>query len=148
MFEMLFLAAAMSNRSEIPADRWVCKNDVEVWCDEEGCRTRPGDETTPLSVTAAGDRSFSVCAYTGCWESEKAMMLKSRGRTVWIADNVPFSTRPEGGFAADVTLLIVEGARDGEDAGTGVGFVRAGGLATPLICLRVGPDGEPAAPRD
>lgn len=137
---LLALAALLSaSKSEIPPDRWACSNDVEVWCAVDSCAARPEGETTPMAISARGDGAFSVCAYSGCWEG-KARVANVGGRLLWAADGVPFSSPPEGGFTADVSLLIV--------AAEGVGFVRVGGIASPLLCLRrpvdgkAGPDGD------
>lgn len=132
---LTFLLAAMlsSSKSEIPPDTWDCANDVEVWCAVDGCAARPEGEMTPMSITARRDGVFSVCAYTGCWEGE-SNLVEANGRLVWAADGAGFSTQPDGGFEADITLLIVE--RDG------VGFVRAGGVASPLLCTRRAVDRE------
>ena len=125
---LLFLAALLSSsKSEIPPDQWACSNDVEVWCAVDGCAARPEGETTPMAISARRDGEFSVCAYSGCWEG-KAKVADLGGRLLWAADGVPFSSQPDGGFGADVSLLIIEGE--------GVGFVRVGGIASPLLCLR------------
>jgi len=125
---MLFLAAFLSSsRSEIPTDAWVCENDIEVWCAVDGCAAKNADETTPMSINAKRSGEFAICAYSGCW-SGKTTVTDVRGRLVWAADDVAFSTHPEGGFRADVSLVIIE--KDG------VGFVRAGAIASPLLCLR------------
>ncbi|MCK5745748.1 MAG: hypothetical protein KAH44_06010 [Oricola sp.] len=127
---MLLLVAAMlvsASKSEVPPDVWACSNDVEVWCAVDSCAARPEGESTPMAIAARSDGAFSVCAYTGCWEGETEA-TNIGGRLVWAADRVPFSSRPEGGFEADVTLLIV--------AAEGVGFVRVGGIASPLLCQR------------
>lgn len=129
MFLALVAVLAMSSRSEVPADEWVCTNQIEVWCDEDSCAARPPEETTPLAVSAGRDGRFSVCAYTGCWEGRTAPVAAS-GRYLWAADDVAFSA--DESLTAGVTLLIVD--RDG------VGFVRAGGLATPLLCAPAPPD--------
>ncbi|WP_425408027.1 hypothetical protein [Hyphococcus sp.] len=124
---MLLLAALLSSsKSEIPPDIWACKNEVEIWCSTEGCSAKPTDEMTPMSVTAARNGAFSVCAYTGCWEGE-AEVKEASGRLLWVANDVPFSTRPDG-FRADVSLLIIE-----NDI---AGFIRVGSIATPLLCVR------------
>jgi len=73
----------------------------------------------------AGGR-FSVCAYSGCWEG-KARVHRQDGRLLLTAEGVPFSSG-DGQTATDITLLIIPG----DDTG----FVRAGGLATPLTCRR------------
>ena len=126
---LMFALAALvsSSKSEVPPDVWDCANDVEVWCTVDSCAAQPEGAMTPMSITAKRDGSFSVCAYTGCWEG-KTDLVEARGRLLWAADGAPFSTKPEGGFEADVTLMIIEKE--------GVGFVRAGGLASPLLCTR------------
>ena len=53
-------------------------------------------------------------------------MTNANGRLVWAADGVPFSTNEAA--TADISLMIV--ARDG------VGFVRVGAIASPLLCRR------------
>ena len=124
---MLVLAALLSSsKSEIPSDSWLCKNDIEVWCSVDGCAAKDPDETTPMSIMAARNGAFSVCAYTGCWEG-KANVANASGRIVWAADDVPFSSQPDG-FRADVSLMIIEG--------DGAGFVRVGSIASPLLCLK------------
>ena len=125
----LFLAVLLSaSKSELPSDRWVCANDIEVWCTVDSCAAKPESETTPMAVAARADGRFSVCAYTGCWEAETTM-ANVDGRLVWTADQVPFSTNDAA--TANVSLMIV--ARDG------VGFVRVGAIASPLMCRRAGP---------
>ena len=126
-----FLAAMMSaSPAEIPPDAWSCDNQIEVWCTGDGCAAAKQDETTPLDIWASRDGRFAVCAYTGCWEGTTEL-AEARGRLLWAADDVPFSTS-ENGARGDVTLVIVEKE--------GVGFVRAGGIATPLLCTRAAPD--------
>lgn len=111
------------------AAAWSCTNQVEVWCDDRSCTTRPADETTPLSISVQADGRFSVCAYSGCWEGNGRRERMAR-RLLLTADDVPF-TSGAAGLTAPVTLLIVEH--------DGTGFVRVGGLATPLICKRTTP---------
>lgn len=133
MITPLIFLALTSSPSEIPPAAWACTSQVEVWCAVDGCAAKAEDETTPLSVWAREDGEVSVCAYTGCWEG-RGDFSNTGGRLVWAAENLPFSSG-QGGFSADVSLMII--------SGEGVGFVRAGGLATPLLCLRA----EPGAAR-
>ncbi len=127
MLTLLLAALLSASKSEIPPDRWACSNDIEVWCAADGCAARPEGETTPMAISARRDGAFAVCAYSGCWEG-KAAVVDIGGRLVWAADDVPFSSPPDGGFTADVSLFIIETE--------GVGFVRVGGIASPLLCLR------------
>jgi hypothetical protein len=130
MFDLVAIAAVAFSFAGAD-DVWRCRNQYEVWCAETGCRLAPKEETTPLDISA--DRQgFSVCAYSGCWEG-KARPKGKAGRQLWTAENVSFSTSKEG-MKTDVTLLIFEA--------DGVGFVRAGGLATPLLCERRAKTGE------
>ncbi|NWG71131.1 MAG: hypothetical protein HXY23_05905 [Parvularculaceae bacterium] len=124
---ILALLAAASAAAASPSG-WHCRNQVEIWCDgSKGCRTAPAGQSTPLDIWA--DRSsYSVCAYTGCWQG-KARVRRIGERHLWAGKNAPFSTAPDKEeMRSDVTLLIFES--------DGVGFVRAGGLATPLLCER------------
>jgi hypothetical protein len=128
---MLFLTLAMlASPAEIPADGWTCRNQLEVWCAADGCAAAREGEFTPLDIHASVKGELSVCAYSGCWETASAPVRKG-GRILWAADDVAFSSGADGAMTADVTLLIVE--KDG------VGFVRVGGLATPLLCVRTKP---------
>ncbi len=115
-----------ASKSEVPLESWNCRNQIEVWCAADGCASTPPDEFTPMDIWASADGDLSVCAYSGCWEG-KAAMTSSGGRLLWSADALPFVSAIDGA-AGDVTLLVL--ARDG------VGFVRAGGLATPVLCVR------------
>ena len=130
---MIEVAAAFllgASKTEVPPESWNCRNQIEVWCASDGCAATPPDESTPMDIWAsvgkAGEGTISACAYTGCWDG-KASVAASAGRYLWTGDNLPFvSSAP--GAVGDVTLLIL--------AGDGVGFVRAGGIATPVLCRR------------
>ncbi|OFW99562.1 MAG: hypothetical protein A3E78_00195 [Alphaproteobacteria bacterium RIFCSPHIGHO2_12_FULL_63_12] len=126
---MIEIAAALmlgASRTEVPPESWNCRNQIEVWCAADGCAATPAEESTPMDFWASADGSLSACAYSGCWEG-RATVSASAGRLLWIGDNLPFASSVEGA-AGDVTLLIL--AKDG------VGFIRAGGIATPVLCRR------------
>ena len=127
---MIFaLAAAFvlgASKSEVPPESWNCRNQVEVWCAADGCAATLQGESTPMDIWASADGGISVCAYTGCWEGE-ATFNSTSGRLLWWADDAPFVSAIEGA-KGDITLLIL--------AVDGVGFVRAGGIATPVLCHR------------
>lgn len=126
---MIELAAALmlgASKSEVPPESWNCRNQLEVWCAADGCAATPPDAFTPMDIWGSADGDLSVCAYSGCWQG-KAAMTETDSRLLWSADDLPFVSAVEGA-TGDVTLLI--------DARDGVGFVRAGGLATPVLCVR------------
>ncbi len=126
---ILFAIAALltASKSEIPPDAWTCANDIEVWCTVDSCAAKSAGETTPMDISARRTGEITVCAYTGCWEGV-ASVTDNNGRLSWAADKLPFSSQPDGGFTADISLMIIE--KDG------VGFVRVGGIASPLLCRR------------
>jgi hypothetical protein len=126
MLEIIAALMFRASRAEVPAESWNCRNQIEVWCAADGCAATPPDESTPMDIWASADGAISVCAYSGCWEG-KAEASAAAGRLLWIGDNLPFVSAIDGA-KGDVTLLIL--------AGDGVGFVRAGGLATPVLCRR------------
>ncbi|HXI86180.1 MAG TPA: hypothetical protein VNH64_01875 [Parvularculaceae bacterium] len=124
---MLFLAlAAMVGADTVASAHpvWRCRNQIEVWCTADGCAATKSDEFTPMDITADPNGGLSICAYSGCWESQ-VKAKRRRGRALWAADDARFSTNP-GGERSQATLLVFE--KDG------VGFVRIGALATPLLC--------------
>jgi hypothetical protein len=125
MLDLFFALMLGASRKEVPPTAFACRNDVEVWCDTGKCAARPDDESTPMDIRAAINGDITVCAYSGCW-SGKARVSLADGRLLWTANGLPFSTAEAGAMTADVTLLILP--KDG------VGFVRAGGFATPALC--------------
>ncbi|MEE2692964.1 MAG: hypothetical protein VX640_15635 [Pseudomonadota bacterium] len=137
---MFLLALAGTSGAESSEQAWSCTNEVEVWCAADGCTTAAEGQFTPMSVSMTTAGAFSVCAYTGCWEGDSAPVSR-QGRLLWTGDGLPFSTSQDGGMQADVTILLL--------AAEGVGFVRAAGLAAPVLCRRTSPDidetaGKPA----
>ena len=77
MYLLAIAAMAMSSTTGLPADRWNCRNQLEVWCAADGCAATPPDEFTPMDIHATAGAagkasSLSVCAYSGCWESDAA----------------------------------------------------------------------------
>ncbi len=126
---MIEFAAALllgASKSEIPPESWNCRNQIEVWCAADGCAATPPDESTPMDIWASTDGAISACAYSGCWEGNAAASA-SAGRLLWTGDGLPFVSAIDGA-KGDVTLLIL--------AWDGVGFIRAGGIATPVLCRR------------
>ncbi|MFQ5562195.1 MAG: hypothetical protein ACE5FO_01365 [Parvularculaceae bacterium] len=131
---LLAVAALFTSPAEIPGDVWNCRNQLEVWCSADGCAAAAPGEFTPMDVWARASGAMSVCAYTGCWEADGAV-ARANGRIVWTAQDVSFSTADKTASGGDMTLLIIE--KDG------VGFVRVGGFATPLLCSRAAPARQP-----
>lgn len=129
MLEIAGLMLLKASISEVPKGAWRCRNQVEVWCAADGCAATDAESFTPIDATAEDDGALSVCLYSGCFDG-KAKRLRSDGRSLWLGDGLKFVSSFDGA-SGDVTLLIIEN--------DGVGFVRAGGLATPVLCAREGP---------
>lgn len=132
MLEFMVMAALAlrASKAEVPPEAWSCVNQIEVWCSADGCASTSAEESTPLAISASSDGRLSVCAYSGCWAGGATYAVIA-GRRLWAAKALAFTT---GLGASDATLLIET---------DGVGFVRAGGLATPVLCSRtILPHGE------
>lgn len=126
---MLELAAVLfmgASKEEVPPETWNCRNQVEVWCASDGCAATPEEQSTPMDIWASADGALSACLYSGCYQG-RAGYAAAGGRLLWQADDLPFVSAIEGA-TGDVTLLIL--------AEDGVGFIRAGGIATPVLCRR------------
>lgn len=126
MIEIALALLLGASKDETPVEAWNCRNQIEIWCAADGCAATSEAESTPMDIWASVDGAISVCAYSGCWEGSGAF-TGAGGRLLWGADSLPFTTSPDGA-KGDVTLLVL--------AEDGVGFVRAGGLATPVLCRR------------
>jgi hypothetical protein len=133
---VLALAALLMTTPSEVASVWRCRNQLEVWCTADGCAAAPPEEFTAMDVRADARSGAEICAYTGCWRTT-ARAVHADGRLLWTGEDVAFSPSRGKRMAADITLLIVE--KDG------VGFARAGGLATPLLCVRAGPGDDSVA---
>lgn len=124
----ILLALATKQGVPVVDTKWSCSNQVEVWCAVDSCAARPVDEFTPMSIAADVAGNVEVCAYTGCWQA-KGVLVDQDSRLLWTASDAPFSTGANagsGGEGIDLTLLV--------DRRDGIGFVRAGGIASPLLC--------------
>ena len=124
----LAVMASMGETAAIPeaaVAKWNCRNQVEIWCAADGCAAAA--DFTPMDVTASTTGRVSACAYSGCWEGD-ARREENAQAHVWTADRLNWTGVPAGGYVDDVALLIMK--RDG------VGFIRIGGFANPLICER------------
>ena len=107
------------------ASVWRCRNTVEVHCDSESCAASPRDEMTPMDVVFSTEGSFSVCAYTGCWDGAGAVASHGPFTSI-MARAVPWSDPARADGAEDVMIAF--------DADDRVAIVKAGGFAVPLNC--------------
>ncbi len=117
------------------AGAWQCRNPVEIACSEETCTAAAAGEFTPMDISADRKGRVSVCAYSGCWETQTKPVAR-RGRLLFAADGAAFSTSPSPEMRTDITLII--------DERSGLGFVMAGGFAHPLVCAKMPKSAEGA----
>ncbi len=111
---------------ERSAARWSCTNDLEVSCNDGACEAEAGDGFTPMSVDLDGSGALSVCAYSGCWEGA-AEVLETAEFLVLVGHALEFSTaRGSDSARADIVVAI--------DRTDGVGTLKAGEFAQPLLC--------------
>ncbi len=112
---------------KMPAERWQCRNDLEVSCGEGACEATAGDDFTPMSVVVDDSGAMSVCAYSGCWEGT-GEVVPSRDFLVLIGTDLEFSTSRDPESVADVVIAI--------DRADEVATLKAGEFAHPLLCER------------
>jgi len=56
---------------------WDCKPDVEVQRTSEACSVAKDQGTIPIGLSFDSHGTFSLCAYSGCWEG-KGKVVQSR----------------------------------------------------------------------
>ncbi len=123
----LKIAALATFVSHAHADVWNCRNDIEVQCAGGDCsaETEPGN-FTPMSLAFSSTGSFSLCAYSGCWDGEGTVvstapfLVITHARAEW--------SDPSSNGERDADVMI---ALDRED---GIAVIKASGFATPLHC--------------
>jgi hypothetical protein len=113
--------------SGVQADVWNCRNDVEVQCTEESCgATSEEGSFTPMSLAFSTSGSFSLCAYSGCWDAEGDVIVRSP--FVVIMNKGAQWSDPSSNGERDSDILI---AFDTTDR---VALIKAGGFTTPFHC--------------
>lgn len=109
------------------AATWNCKNeDMEVYCDPDGCQATLEHDFTPMSVAFNDSGSLSVCAYAGCWEGD-GEVLQTKDFLMIAAHGLPFWPAPNGDDERTNIALVL-------DLHDGVAVLKAGGFSHPVIC--------------
>lgn len=109
------------------AEVWNCRNDIEVMCANGTCgaETEEGN-FTPMSLAFSSSGSFSLCAYSGCWDGEGTVVATAPFLIITRANAAWSDPSANGERDADVMIAF-----DPNDA---VAIVKASGFATPLHC--------------
>jgi hypothetical protein len=114
--------------SEVHAEGWTCRNDVEVQCMGSKCEARIGKDFTPMAVSFDSEGKFRVCAYTGCWAGKARPMVRAPFLVITQAQ-VDWSD-PNRRVVGREDVLI---AFDFNDKWA---VVKAGTLAVPMLCSK------------
>lgn len=117
----------------VQANVWNCRNDVEVQCTEASCSaTSEEGSFTPMSLAFSTSGSFSLCAYSGCWDAEGDVVVRAPYLVI-LKTGAKWSD-PSSNGARDSDILI---AFDSTDR---VAQIKAGGFTTPFHCHLKGPE--------
>ena len=104
-----------------------CRNDIEVHCTHGACGAETEEGSfTPMSLGFSTTGSFSLCAYSGCWDGEGTVVATAPFLVITQA-KVEWSD-PSSHGERDADVLIAFDARDR------IAIIKAGGFATPLLC--------------
>ncbi len=121
------LAALASFCAHAHADVWNCRNDIEVQCAGGACSAEVEQGSfTPMSLAFSSTGSFSLCAYSGCWDGEG--MVVSTAPFLVIAHAKAEWSDPSSNGERDADVLIAFDPQDG------VAVIKASGFVTPLLC--------------
>jgi len=121
---LTFAVASVGGR----ADAWTCRNDIEVQCGPKACSVSKGGEFTPMNVSFDSNGTFSVCAYSGCWEG--------KGKAVWNEPFLVISQKqvdwsdPNRRIDGREDILIAFSSTDR------LALVKAGGFVLPMHCTK------------
>ncbi len=121
------LAALASFCAHAHADVWNCHNDIEVQCASGACSSEAEQSSfTPMSLAFSSTGSFSLCAYSGCWEGDGAVVSNVPFLVITLAKAQWSDPSANGERDADVMIAF--------DRQDGIALIKAGGFATPLHC--------------
>lgn len=108
------------------ASGWKCQPDVEVQCTTNACSVLPDAGGIPIGLSFDSRGNFSLCAYSGCWESKGEVVSASpflviaSARVDWSGPNAKAEDRE------DILIAFSPGDH--------VAMVKAGSLALPMRC--------------
>jgi len=103
---------------------WDCKPDVEVQRTIEACSVAKDQGTIPIGLSFDSHGTFSLCAYSGCWEGKGKVVSVSPFLIITLG-NVDWSD-PGRRVEGREDVLIAFGARDH------VAMVKAGSISMPM----------------
>jgi hypothetical protein len=122
------------------ADVWNCRNNIEVQCSDGECGAAEEGGFTPMSLAFSSTGSFSLCAYSGCWDGE-GTVVSSEPFLVITHANAEWSD-PSSNGERDADVMIAFDPKDG------VAIIKAAGFATPLHCEAQHQEVEQQRPAD
>lgn len=109
------------------AEVWNCRNDIEVQCVSGECSSVAEQGSfTPMSLAFSSTGSFSLCAYSGCWDGEGTVVSMAPFLVITLAKAEWSDPSSEGELDADVMIAF-----DRQDK---IALIKARSFATPLHC--------------
>ena len=87
----IILAASLTLTSALShSAAWECKPDVELQCTAKSCSVSPDQGVIPIGLSFDSHGTFSLCAYSGCWEG-KGKVVSASPFLVISAEKVDWS---------------------------------------------------------
>lgn len=131
----LKVAALAALCGHAQAEVWNCRNDVEVQCARGECDAEAEEgHFTPMSLAFSSTGSFSLCAYSGCWDGEGRVVSTAPFLVITHAKAEWSDPSSNGERDADVMIAF-----DRQDR---IAVIKAGSFATPLHCRPLEDDGQ------
>ena len=110
------------------AAEWDCKPDVEVQCTIESCSLAKDQGAIPIGLSFDSHGTFSLCAYSGCWEGKGKVVSVSPFLVITLG-NVDWSD-PNQRVEGRRNVLIAFSTKDQ------IAMVKAGSLSMPMRCSK------------
>ena len=127
--EMLVVASSLMSLPGLScAATWNCAPDVEVQCTVESCEVMGDQGTIPIQLSFDTRGTFSLCAYSGCWEGKGKIVSVSPFLVITLG-NVDWSD-PNQRIEGREDVLIAFGVNDR------VAMVKAGSISMPMRCSK------------
>lgn len=127
-WHIVIALGVLSVTTDLYADTWGCKNDVEIQCGDVSCATTKSGEFTPMDVRFDTRGKFSVCAYSGCWdgkghvETSESLVMIHKARANWSVPNEAADMRE------DVSIMFSTTDR--------IALIKAGMFVLPMHCVK------------
>jgi hypothetical protein len=127
-WHIVIALGVLSATTELYANTWSCRNDVEIQCGDVSCTTTKSGEFTPMNIRFDTHGNFSVCAYTGCWDGKGRVITSSslvviqKERASWSVPNTTADMRE------NISIMFSTADR--------IALIKAGMFVLPMHCFK------------